>query len=139
MSLTIGKVAKASGLSVETIRYYEREGLLLPAGRSASGYRFYAESSVQRLRFIRRAKQLGFTLVEIRNLLMLSESHGDQSEIKALTQDKLTLIEQRIEDLQRMRTALQNLAERCPGQGCIDDCPIIVALNDERDFLENSQ
>lgn len=138
MSLTIGKVAKASGLSVETIRYYEREGLLLPTGRSASGYRYYAESSVQRLRFIRRAKQLGFTLVEIRNLLVLSEGRGDQSEIKALTQDKLTIIEQRIEDLQRMRAALQSLAERCPGQGCIDDCPIIAALNDERDLLEDA-
>ena len=135
-NLTIGKIAKASGLSIETIRYYEREGILPEPGRTEAGYRIYPESSIARLRFVRRAKRLGFTLAEIRNLLMLSDGAGDTAQVKALTEQKLALIKQRIEDLSRMRDALEELADRCPGTGCLDACPIINALSADADSLD---
>lgn len=131
--LTIGKVAKAAGLGVETIRYYEREGLLPEPARTAAGYRIYAESSITRLRFIIRAKNLGFTLTEIKGLLHLSDGGGDQADAKQLTDHKLNLIKQRIADLERMRDALQELSSSCSGDGCIEQCPIINALSADVD------
>lgn len=133
-ALTIGKVAKAAELGVETIRYYEREGLLPEAARTASGYRIYSESSIARLRFVLRAKKLGFTLAEIKDLLRLSDGDGNQAEAKELTERKLEIIEERISDLQRMRSALQELSASCPGDGCIDQCPIINALSADTDL-----
>jgi len=132
-TLTIGKVAKATGMGVETLRFYEREGLLAAPQRSAAGYRLYPESSIARLRFVRRAKQLGFTLTEIRNLLSLSDGSGSQRDVKAMTAKKLDLLTQRIADLERIRAALSELDERCDGDGCIADCPVIAALNDDED------
>lgn len=132
--LTIGKVAKAAGLGVETIRYYEREGLLPEPDRTTSGYRAYPESSITRLRFVLRAKKLGFTLTEIKDLLRLSDGEGVQAEVKQLTERKLTMIEERIADLQRMRDALQELSASCSGEGCIDQCPIIDALSADTDI-----
>ena len=103
-SLTIGAVAKRVGVAIDTIRYYEREGLLPEPLRRASGYRSYDESTVTQLRFIRRAKDLGFTLEEIRELLALSADR--QRGVKAVKQraeQRLAAIEQRIAELQRVR------------------------------------
>lgn len=125
---TIGKVAKATGFSVETIRYYEKEGLIPQPERSPSGYRLYQQASVDRLGFIGRAKELGFTLTEIRNLLHLADGSGDQSDVKELTAHKLKIIDARISDLQRIRSVLGDLEKQCAGDGCIQDCPIIEAL-----------
>lgn len=131
-TLIIGKLAKACDVSVEAIRFYERERLLEKPSRTASGYRQYSESAIKRLRFIRRAKTLGFTLSEIRNLLAISDNkEGGMSEVKALTEEKISLIAERISDLQRIQAALSDLSSLCPGAGCVDKCPIIDALNDD--------
>lgn len=137
-NLTIGKLAKACGISVETIRFYEREKLLVEPARTASGYRLFPERTVKRLRFITRSKALGFTLAEIKNLLALSDNTGaDSSAVKALTEQKLALVTQRITDLERIKAALSELSQSCPGEGCLDDCPIINALNaDEIEITE---
>lgn len=130
---TIGKIAKASGSSVETIRYYEREGLLPEAPRSDSGYRQYSQTAISRLRFIRRAKQLGFTLDEVRSLLKLADVDGSKAEVKALTEQKLALIDQKIDQLKAMRDALGELNDQCDGRGAISHCPIIHALENDHD------
>lgn len=131
-TFNIGALAKACDVSVEAIRYYEKEQLLEAPSRSPSGYRQYSESTVKRLRFIRRAKTLGFTLGEIRNLLSISDNKdADKSEVKTVTEQKLSLIAERIADLQRIQAALTNLNDLCSGEGCIDSCPIIDALNAE--------
>jgi DNA-binding transcriptional MerR regulator len=126
--LTIGQLARASDVGVETIRFYEREGLLSPSGRRANGYRVYHPEASERLAFIRRAKALGFSLGEIRELLALSAPDGDRSEVKAVAEHKLAEIERRIEELQRMRGALAELTRQCSGHGPVDGCPIIETL-----------
>ena len=130
-SLTIGAVAKRVGVAIDTIRYYEREGLLPEPQRRASGYRSYGEGAVTQLRFIRRAKELGFTLEEIRELLALS--HDRQQGVKAVkrrAQQRLETIEARIAELQRVRDGLAQLITACPGHGRPEQCPILRALND---------
>lgn len=131
-SLTIGVVAKSVGVAVDTIRYYEREGLLPEPKRRASGYRSYDDSTIAQLRFIRRAKELGFTLEEIRELLSLSvdRQHGVRS-VKKRAQVRLAAIERRIVELQRVHDGLAQLVESCPGHGAPEDCPILRALIDE--------
>ena len=131
MSLKIGQLAKQTGLGVETIRFYEREGLLPEPPRSASGYRHYAPQAVSRLQFIRRAKLLGFTLAEIGELLQLQEGHGSRADVKALTTRKLDKVEQRIADLERIREELLHLSGRCNGKGPVGGCPIIEALTED--------
>lgn len=130
---TIGQVAKTSGTPIETIRFYEREGLLPEAPRTASGYRLYDADAAKRLRFISRAKALGFTLAEIREILALQDNptsgRTGRAEVKAITEKKLTDIERRITDLQRMRAVLSNLASECSGKGGVTHCPIIETLS----------
>lgn len=127
--LPIGAVAKRAAVGIDTIRYYEREGLLPPPRRRASGYRDYDTVAVDRLRFIRSAKQLGFTLEEIRELLALSADHerGVRG-VKRRAETKLDEIEQRILELQRMRRGLKKLIDECPGHGDPGACPILGAL-----------
>ena len=130
-SLTIGAVAKRVGVPIDTIRYYEREGLLPAPQRRASGYRSYGEGAIAQLRFIRRAKQLGFTLEEIRELLALS--HDRQLGVKAVkqrAQQRLAAIDARMAELQRVRDGLAQLIQVCPGHGAPEQCPILRALND---------
>jgi Cu(I)-responsive transcriptional regulator len=128
-TLTRGQLAKASKVGAETIRYYEREKLLLPTHRSSNGYRRYGGESVQRLKFIRRAKSLGFDLKQIRELLSLHDDpNATRAEVKALTKRKLDEIDHRIEDLVRMQDVLDRLASECSGKGKISGCPIIQAL-----------
>ncbi|SFR99966.1 Zn(II)-responsive transcriptional regulator/Cu(I)-responsive transcriptional regulator,TIGR02044 [Dyella sp. OK004] len=131
-SLTIGAVAKRVGVAIDTIRYYEREGLLPEPERRASGYRSYDEGAVRQLRFIRRAKDLGFTLEEIRDLLALSaDRHRGVKAVKKRAQERLAAIDERIAELTRVRNGLEQLVEACPGHGSPEQCPILRALVDE--------
>ncbi|WP_266171222.1 MerR family DNA-binding protein [Dyella subtropica] len=131
-SLTIGAVAKRVGVAIDTIRYYEREGLLPEPLRRASGYRSYDEGAVRQLRFIRRAKDLGFTLEEIRDLLALSaDRHRGVKAVKKRAQERLAAIDERIAELTRVRNGLEQLVEACPGHGSPEQCPILRALVDE--------
>ena len=105
MTYSIGQLANAADTRVETIRYYERRGLMPEPPRANSGYRRYPRDAEQRLRFIRRAKRLGFTLKEIMALLRL-QAGGERADIKAIAEDKLDEIETRLADLERMRVTL---------------------------------
>lgn len=128
--LTIGQVARKAGVGVETVRFYEREGLLEQPARRESGYRQYPEAVVARLRFIKRAKELGFTLREIVELLALRhDPDADTVDVKRRAEAKIADIDARIRDLRRTRQALVRLAEACPGHGPLIDCPIIEALD----------
>lgn len=131
-NLSIGKVAQQADLSIDTIRYYERAGLIPPPARRDSGYRSYGSDVVKRLQFIRRAKDLGFTLSEIGELLALS-SHADDDmgAMKDAAQAKLVIVEQKLRELQQIRTGLSVLIAACPGHGARSECPIVNALNQE--------
>lgn len=129
MLMTIGQVANASGTGIQTLRYYEREKLLPAATRKPSGYRLYQPEAVARLRFIRRAKDLGFSLEEIRQLLKLQdEKPGNRARVKSIADDKVTELDRKIRDLKRMRHVLAHVSESCSGKGPVHDCPIIEAL-----------
>ncbi len=127
-SLTIGKLAQQAGVGIDTVRFYERRRLLPEPARTASGYRLYAPESVARIRFIRRAKDLGFSLDEIDTLLGLHDVGGTKAEVKALTERKLEQIDAKIDHLQRIRTVLKGLSDQCSGEGDISACPIIESL-----------
>lgn len=128
-TLTIGKLAKAAGVSRETIRYYEKRGILEDPARSASGYRRYSHNTIIRLRFIRHAKELGFSLNEINELLSLRlDSKTPSSEIKKRAQQKIQNIEEKILILQKMKLSLTDLFETCSGCGPVSQCPIMEAL-----------
>lgn len=128
-TLTIGQVARHTGLGVETVRYYEREGLIPPPPRSTGGYRRYSDDSVRRLTFIRQAKALGFSLTEIRELLSLSaDSQASSHAVKQLAEQRLADIDTRIAALQRMRAALADVTGQCPGDVPRAECPILDAL-----------
>ena len=129
-TLSIGQIAEQAGVAIDTVRYYERNGLLAPAGRLASGYRRYGASELRRLRFIRRAKGLGFTLDDIRALLALSDER-DVAEVKRAAQRKLDDIDHRIAELQRVRAGLNTLIAACPGHGRAEACPILNALSNK--------
>ena len=136
MDLSIGKLAQLAGVGIDTVRYYERNGLLAPSMRLASGYRRYGELELARLRFIRRAQKLGFTLKEINSLLNLS-ARRNVAQVKRAAQTKLADVEARIADLQRVREGLALLVEACPGHGQSSECPILRALSNE-DEHENA-
>lgn len=133
-NLSIGAVARRSGVAIDTIRFYEREGLLPEPQRRASGYRTYDTGAVKRLRFIRRAKNLGFSLDEIRELLELSQDreHGVEA-VKRRAAARLADLNHRIRELNRIRRGLRDLVEACPGHGRPEDCPILRALGDMGD------
>jgi MerR family copper efflux transcriptional regulator len=129
-ALGIGQLAKRGGVGIDTVRYYERNGLLAPRARLASGYRRYGEIELARLRFIRRAQGLGFTLKDVKELLALS-AQRDVGRVKRSAQTKLLDIEARIAALSRVRDGLAKLIAACPGQGRAADCPILQALTEE--------
>jgi MerR family transcriptional regulator, copper efflux regulator len=129
-ALGIGQLAKRGGVGIDTVRYYERNGLLTPHARLASGYRRYSELELARLRFIRRAQALGFTLKEIKELLALS-AQRDVGRVKRSAQAKLKDVKSRIAALERMRDGLATLIDACPGHGRAADCPILRTLNNE--------
>ncbi len=129
-ALSIGQVAKQAGVSVETVRFYEREGLLERPERKQSGYRRYSLEIVRRLKFIRRAKTLGFSLNEIRELLALRRAPETTcGEIKNHLQGKVTNIEEKIEALLQIKRVLLDLSVTCSGAGSLDLCPILNALD----------
>ena len=128
-SFSIGEVAKRAGVGIDTVRYYERSELLPKPQRRPSGYRQYDGSDVQRLSFIRRAKELGFTLDEIRELLTLStDRERGVRGIKARAEARLSDLDMRICEMKRVRSGLQKLIEACPGHGKLETCPILGAL-----------
>lgn len=128
-NLTIGELARTVGVAAETLRYYERRGLVAPSRRSASGYRLYDGEARERLRFIRRAQALGFSLEEVAELLAISDNpEADAGEVKALTERRMADIEARLQDLERLRDGLRALSDRCPGHGPTEECPILGAL-----------
>lgn len=132
-SLTIGKVAKRADVGVETVRFYEREGLIAAPPRRSSGYRQYAADTVDRLRFIKHAKGLGFSLKEIKELLELRIDPGTTcGQIGQRAEAKVADIEDRIRSLQRMKRALNRLAVACTGNGSVSACPILDALEDSQ-------
>ena len=129
-SLTIGRLATQADIGIDTIRFYERRGLLPEPQRSASGYRLYTSATVSRLNFIRRAKKLGFSLEEISALLVLQDKGGPKARVKDLTSTKLAQIEAKIADLTKIRDVLRTLNSDCSGSGDITGCPIIEALSE---------
>lgn len=129
-SFGIGQLARRAGVGIDTVRYYERNGLLGPRSRLASGYRRYGSLELARLRFIRRAQGLGFKLGEIKTLLALS-AQRDVAKVKTSAAEKLADVEARIAALVRMRDGLATLIAACPGHGKAEDCPILRALGAE--------
>ncbi len=126
-TIGIGTLAKRAGVSIDTVRYYEKSGLLAPQERLASGYRRYGNRQVARLRFIRRAQELGFSLRDIESLLGLS-AQRDVARIKRSAERKLAEVNKRIAALQRVQGALSELIAKCPGHGRAAECPILNAL-----------
>ena len=127
--MNIGQLAREAGVPIDTVRYYERNGLLPEPARRASGYRNYQPSDVDRLRFVRRAKSLGFSLGEIRELLALSDRRGEEtSELKAVAETRLSDVDRKLAELTRLRSALQRLA--APAQDARNPCPLLHALTD---------
>jgi MerR family mercuric resistance operon transcriptional regulator len=125
--MTIGALAKAAGVHVETVRYYQRRGLVAEPKRPAGSVRRYDDGAVKRLRFVRRAQELGFTLDEIKALVQLGETPSCRG-ARELAQKKLALVKSRLADLRRMEGALQGLVAQCErGRG--RHCPIIESLS----------
>ena len=138
-TLSIGQVARKAGVGVETVRFYEREGLLEEPPRRASGYRQYSDQVVKRIRFIKRAQQLGFSLKEITELLLLRVDAQTSCEVvKQRTEAKIAEVEQKLVELQRMRQALLQVASLCIGRGPTDRCSMLDAL-DQQETLEQAE
>jgi MerR family mercuric resistance operon transcriptional regulator len=131
-SLTIGRLAKQAGVNLETIRFYERKGLLPKPPRSECGYRLFPVDAAKRLRFIRRAQELGFSLGEIRELLAFRIAPAAKSaDVQRRAQAKITDIEAKIRSLESMKKTLRELTNACPGCGSARDCPILQSLDSE--------
>ena len=131
MGLTIGKLAQKAKVNVETIRYYQRVGLLKEPEKPAYGYRCYPADDIARIHFIKRAQQLGFTLKEIAELLSLDDRHC--TDVWALAKQKRDKIDQQIRDLQSMRKALNDLVEACQRDPSSSHCSVIDALSDQNE------
>ena len=130
--LTIGKLAKQAELGIETVRFYEKQGLIAPPPRTKSNYRLYPEADIIKLRFIKRAKTLGFSLNEIKELIPIShDPHATKADIKNRAVLKTQDIKKKIHDLSRIKNALELLTGECDGHGSLDDCPILRALVDD--------
>lgn len=137
--LSIGQIARLAEVGVETVRFYEREGLLSEPSRKASGYRQYDDSAVVRLRFIRQAKELGFTLNEIKELLSLRlDPSTSCADVKNRAEVKIADIETKIRTLQRMKNVLVKLTKSCSGRGPTNECPILQALGPQDDVREST-
>jgi Hg(II)-responsive transcriptional regulator len=135
-TLTIGRIAEQADVGIDTIRFYERRGLLPEPARAASGYRLYTTDTIRRLDFIRRAKDLGFTLEEILALLRLQDTRGSKATVKDITHRKLEQIDSKMQGLTRMREVLSALEHDCAGTGDVRTCPIIEALSDGTTFAD---
>jgi len=130
--MKIGEVADRGGVNLQTIRYYEREGLLPAPPRMASGYRLFNQDTVRRVRFIKRAQELGFTLAEIRELLTLRiEESRSSAEVRAIAHAKIADIDNKVRHLDAMKRALTHLTDRCSGHGPATECPILESLDSD--------
>ena len=131
--LTIGQVAKLAGVNRETLRYYEREGIIDMPARKDSGYRIYPADTVKRIHFIKRAQVLGFSLKEIMELMALrNDAKGATCrDVKQYAQDKVKTIEKKLADLKRMRSRLRELIAICDEENSISACPILDAFEEE--------
>lgn len=130
--LTRGRMAALSGCNAETIRYYERIGLMPDPGRTAAGYRIYEESHLKRISFIRRLRSLGFTLDEIRRFLALVDAEAYTcKEVLAISREHIDVIRAKISDLERMKNSLEELVEQCTGDE-VPNCPIVDQLYDAK-------
>ena len=130
--MKIGELAQKAEVNIDTVRYYERQGLLPLPQRLSSGYREYVAADLSRLRFVRRAKALGFTLQEIRDLLELSSHRErDMAGMKSAALEKLVDVEEKLVELARIRDGLKALVASCPGHGAMEQCPILNALAEE--------
>ncbi|HZW61683.1 MAG TPA: MerR family DNA-binding protein [Candidatus Babeliales bacterium] len=134
MALTIGQLAKAAGVALTTVRFYERCNLIPEPERSESGYRHYSPDMVMRIRFIKNAQELGFTLEEIRDLLVLQGNQSTKcSIVKSKAANKIKIVESKIKALKKMKKALQQLHNQCLGRGSITQgCAILEALGSEK-------
>lgn len=131
MAMRIGEVAANANVNVQTVRYYERRGLLPRPERTRSGYRQYGDLAVRRLQFIKRAQELGFTLGEVRELLNLRvEDASACGTVERRTRAKLAQVEQKIDELERMKRTLEQLVRTCQAKQHSDDCPILEMLDD---------
>jgi MerR family mercuric resistance operon transcriptional regulator len=131
-NLTIGQLAKKARVNVETVRYYERRGLIPEPPRREAGYRQYSQDAIARIQFIKRAKELGFSLKEISELLSLRvDPDATGGDVKRQTEAKIADVEEKIRSLQRMKKALAKLAASCNGRGPTSECPILEALDTE--------
>ena len=129
-TLTTGELARQGGVNLESIRFYERERLLPKPPRTAGGYRMFTPDDVRRVRFVKRAQELGFSLREIKELLALRfEPDTSCADVRKRAQSKLSDIDQKISDLKRMRKILDLLTTACPGRGTINGCPILESLD----------
>lgn len=127
-ALSIGELSKQSGVNIETIRYYEKIGVMPAPDRGANGYRAYGADHLKRLSFVRRSRQLGFSLEEIRGLLRLVDGEAYTcAQVRALTLDHLAEIRSKIADLKRLKRVMEEMAAQCSG-GKTPECPIVDAL-----------
>ena len=128
--LTIGEVAAQAKVHVETLRYYERRGLVARPPRSVSNYRRYPQDAVRRVQFIKRAQELSFSLIDIKGLLALRASPAAEcGEIRAHVEAKVKAIDEKIDSLMAMKSALSSLVAACSGQGSLTECPILESLD----------
>ncbi|MDQ7004718.1 MAG: MerR family transcriptional regulator [Ghiorsea sp.] len=129
--MKIGELATKAKVNIDTIRYYERRDLLRQPKRSASGYRIYSATDVKRLLFIVHAKELGFTLEEIKTLLSLQSGRSNCNEVRQIATNKASEISLRIQSLLRIQNVLLELAEKCEQKGTNDSCPILNAMEND--------
>jgi MerR family copper efflux transcriptional regulator len=127
--LTIGEVAERAGVHIETLRYYERRGLVAKPPRTLSNYRRYPQDAVRRVRFIKRAQEIGFSLKDIKELLSLQAApEAGCAEVRAHAEAKIKAIDEKIGTLRAMKHALSTLVRECLGEGPLTDCPILQSL-----------
>ena len=130
--MTIGQLAELAGVPTPTVRYYERRGLLAPPRRTRGGYRDYVGDAARRVRFIRRAQDLGFTLEEVEELLLLRVSDSSTCEQVAMkAQAKASEIQAKLDELSRLQTVLLHLADACASRTLTNDCPVLAMLTEE--------
>ena len=134
----IGALARESGVNIETIRYYEKIGIMPKPARSSGGYRLYMAQHIKRLTFIRRGRELGFSLDELRDLLRLVDGRSYTcAEVRTLTLDHVADIRRKITDLRRLERVMTGIASRCSGKR-IPECPIVDALFQGHPIANNS-
>jgi MerR family mercuric resistance operon transcriptional regulator len=132
IALSIGKLATKTGVGIETIRFYERKGLIPEPPRTAAGYRQYSVDSVQRIAFIRHAKYLGFSLKEIKELLSLRASpRSSCADVRSKAEEKIGEIKRKVAALNNMKSALSKLIKQCNDRTPTSACPILEALDTE--------